>query len=218
MVHPTRTGWGIAVGLLWPILLSLPRSTLPTTGCVHRVAGRSYNLASWRGVKVVGNDTSCWQGHCGGGGTYNLSLCGPLAETCRDSLTGVRMPPGMLYKLFDGEQSGTCWDVLARWEHFTGARPLPLEEAEAGGQNEGGGGHLATGREQRRGLVLGFSRAGDAHIACANVSVAVALRCDVSAAQDSLEGSQVGCEWRVNVTTAHASICGDAVDLRGRRR
>jgi hypothetical protein len=157
--------------------------------CKHTVAGLTFDLEPLRGVVLNGAD---WPPAGRGHGSFNLSICGDLQERCRDSLTGVAQPPGMLYTMFEGELAGTCWDVIARWEHFVEARALPA----------------ASGA---KGLVLAFRRAGDAHISCGNVTAEVALRCDASAAQPALAGAQTGCDWSLVLTTASPAVCRPAV-------
>ena len=74
------------------------------TDCNHTVGTHHYDLSPLRGVVFTGADTSGK-----GRGSYNLSVCGDIPTPCRDSLTGMKSPAGLLYTLWDGEPTGTCW-------------------------------------------------------------------------------------------------------------
>eukprot|EP00729_Bicosta_minor_P013403 gene13403-124_t len=79
-------------------------------------------------------------------------------------MIGQEQPPGTVYTLFyreNKEAPGTCWDVLARWEHFVSATAL-----------------ATTGGDGKNGVLISFSRSGDAHISCNNVTVEVDISCD----------------------------------------
>lgn len=170
---------------------------------------------------------------------FNVSLCGNLTEPCKDSLTGKsnhkcvplvcsfasspslppslslslsynchsknnknkmigqEQPPGTVYTLFyreNKEAPGTCWDVLARWEHFVSATAL-----------------ATTGGDGKNGVLISFSRSGDAHISCNNVTVEVDISCDKLAPAEPkkalVTGVQTNCDWALKVRTAHSSIC-----------
>ena len=162
------------------------------TDCNHTVGTHHYDLSPLRGVVFTGADTTGK-----GRGSYNLSVCGDIPTPCRDSLTGMKSPAGLLYTLWDGEPTGTCWDVIARWEHFVGARPLPASDPAAVGA---------------KGLVLAFRRMGDSHISCGNVTVEIALRCAKTA---SLRGHQTGCDWKLDVTTPSHAVCGGSLPAGG---
>lgn len=208
--------------------------------CVYAVStstpeiAYSYNLSAFRGLNLVGRDTAQEPS-----GTFNVSLCGNLTEPCKDSLTGKsnhkcvplvcsfasspslppslslslsynchsknnknkmigqEQPPGTVYTLFyreNKEAPGTCWDVLARWEHFVSATAL-----------------ATTGGDGKNGVLISFSRSGDAHISCNNVTVEVDISCDKLAPAEPkkalVTGVQTNCDWALKVRTAHSSIC-----------
>ena len=167
--------------------LTRPSPPSSSSSCTHTVSGTTYDLSPFRGRVLTGSATGS-----GGrdGGFFNASVCGDLPTRCRDELTGGLQPPGAVFTMFDREPAGTCWDVIARYKHFVGARPLP--EGAAG----------------PKGLVLAFKRVGDAHISCDFVTVEVAIRCDARAARTTLSGRQDGCDWRLNVTTPSIAVCG----------
>eukprot|EP00966_Prymnesium_polylepis_P023735 546596-Prymnesium_polylepis.1 len=176
-----RTGRAGRAGLL---VLLAGRATC-TEQCVFDAGGARFNLSSWAGRTITAPDSA--------GGTYNVSLCGNLPHTCIDSLTGTPMPPGSLFSMFEGEPSGTCWDVLARWDDLR--RTVRLGD----------------------GLRLVFSHSFDAHLGCTgtNVTVNVDAVCNrsVAPAMDPIAtGSKTpgACTWQLLVQTASPAICSPA--------
>jgi hypothetical protein len=144
---------------------------------------------------------------------------------------GQAQPPGAVYTLFGGETQGTCWDVIARWEHFVGASPIPPPPAlqlplnldtdvadpdpddlklDADGLELDADGHWPDAAVPR-GIRLSFSRAGDCHLDCKNVTVEVDVTCSELApsrpASAVAMGSQNECDWHLVVHTSHPNVC-----------
>lgn len=193
------------MGLLVPALGSAsPSSSPPHPGsCVHMTAGGIYDLTPFRNVMLSGVDS----GSRGRGGRFNVSICGDLLP-CRDELTGQPQPAGMVYELSSGEPPGTCWDIVGRWDGFVGAKPLvDVDDAEHGAVEQAHGG-----------VALAFSRPGDAHIECDNVTVGVTIACDPTAPEAperaGMTGRQIGCHWQMDVRTSHRSVCGVRAYIR----
>eukprot|EP00035_Acanthoeca_spectabilis_P016193 m.327528 g.327528 ORF g.327528 m.327528 type:complete len:259 (+) comp16492_c0_seq8:2470-3246(+) len=190
--------------------------------CTYTAGGKLVDLSGWRGITLVGKaeppgvPLSLREAHprhslkdhlskgvwaAGGrsataehrldlaGPSFNLSLCGNLSTPCIDELTRVRQPPGALYSQFGGEPAGRCWDVLARWEHLVSVTLPP----------------------NGPGVTLAFSRPGDPHIDCTDVSVEVAVECDRAGSTDpreaTLVGRQTACDWKLRVRTADPAVC-----------
>merc|ERR1712062_874783 len=113
-----------------------------------------------------------------------------LRERCIDSEVPVKMPPGNVYGIYQGEKLGTCWDILAHW---TDLKPEMI-------------------RSSGKGISLFFSHFGDAHISCTeNVSLSLDIACDKSLPKQqdpTAAGSQrEGCHWEIDISTADDAVC-----------
>ena len=85
--------------------------------CSFQVDGFCYNLSTFTALTLSGPQAN------GGGGHYNVSLCGNLTNPCIDSLTRVPIF-GYLYTFFGDSRiqqqtlrGSHCWDVLSKFVH-----------------------------------------------------------------------------------------------------
>lgn len=172
---------------------------LPLASAQHCVfdgaGGARFDLSSWAGRTITAPDAN--------GGSYNVSLCGDLPNRCVDSLTGTTMPPGSVFSMFEGEPSGTCWDVLSHWGDLHSTGPPPPQSGAA--------------------VRLIFSHAFDAHLGCetSNVTVVVDAACNKSlpVSQDPLAiGIKTAgeCQWQIRIQTASPAICSPVPSSRRR--
>ena len=167
--------------------------------CSFAVGEQTYNLEGLRHRVFEGLDIT----YAPEVGLIRIALCGALPYPCIDALT--KMPlNGSVYKYFGHGAAGThpaewnCWDVLGKIKGMGGS-VVTASALPAGSGSEGNDGVLLT-----------FEHAGDAHLSCATITVAVAVRCDPTAATDRVVALQSGCKWDANVTTAASAVCAPA--------
>ena len=145
-----------------------------------------YDLSAWRGIVLQGivADT---------GANISTSLCGDLPMPCVDALTGVHINGStMLYFYEQGHPARAppkehCWDTVAMWE----SNPPNASALEGPG------------------LLLSFSRPGDAHLDCDYVNVDVSIACAAGAPVLGaiVSAEQDNCDWLVSVETSADAVC-----------
>ena len=205
--------------LLSVLTLSLCHASsiaFPSADCVYRVNKTTYDLSSFRNVDLAGPRVQ--DGHLTNS-VIAASVCGNLTFPCIDSLTGFQIFGGA-FDFFFGPHN----------------RTPSLDMAAGGGKGRGGGLPLSARNwslwecwdtiaqgppvassltSAGRGLVLTFTRPGDAHLDCKVMTTSLNLKCQpgmpADAAQSKLKGWQgagSGCTWQIDVETGDKSVCG----------